>query len=344
MDSSPATLNHGEHVLDTLQSTQVAALNRRTVPILGACLELGAATRGTFMGPMALRTAGIARVARRSRPRGERPRHALGGRVGGAWGGAAGRGALPLPAGDRRLDAAAARPRLRHGGGRRGAGLPRRRPFDLDGHDQRRRPRAAASRAASSPSSGSTPMPTTTPRETSPQRQHARHGALLPRRRGEPRADPGQPRPSIRCRRRASTSSAPARSTRARRRGSSPHGIDTVDMRQIDERGVSALLAERIEGWRARGRASARELRRRLPRPGGGAGHRHRGAGRRHLPRGASGDGDALRRGLVGSVDVVELNPFLDERGRTRRDRHRARGEPLRPHRARPPAGRRAAA
>ena len=30
-------------------------------------------------------------------------------------------------------------------------------------------------------------------------------------------------------------------------------GIDTVDMRQIDERGVSALLAERIEGWRKRG-------------------------------------------------------------------------------------------
>jgi arginase len=30
-------------------------------------------------------------------------------------------------------------------------------------------------------------------------------------------------------------------------------GLDVVDMRRIDERGVSALLAERIAGWRARG-------------------------------------------------------------------------------------------
>jgi arginase len=39
--------------------------------------------------------------------------------------------------------------------------------------------------------------------------------------------------------------------------------------------------------------------------------------GRCHLPRGASGDGDAARQRRVTSLDLVELNPFLDERGRT---------------------------
>ena len=51
---------------------------------------------------------------------------------------------------------------------------------------------------------------------------------------------------SIRCRAATSTSSAPARSIPASGRGWSPTGIDCVDMRPIDERGVSALLAERI--------------------------------------------------------------------------------------------------
>ena len=112
-------------------------------------------------------------------------------------------------------------------------------------------------------------------------------------------------------------------------------------MRQIDERGVSALLAERIEGWRARGvhlhvsfdvdfldPAVAPGTGTVVP---GGATYREA-----HLVMEMLCDS-----GLVGSVDVVELNPFLDERGRTAVDRHRAGGEPLRPHRARPPAGRR---
>ena len=95
------------------------------------------------------------------------------------------------------------------------------------------------------------------------------------------------------------------------------HGVDAVDMRAIDERGVSALLADRIARWQARGRRAARQLRPRLPRPGGRAG------------TGTIVPGGATYReahlvmemlcdsGLVGSVDVVELNPFLDERGRT---------------------------
>ena len=84
--------------------------------------------------------------------------------------------------------------------------------------------------------------------------------------------DPGEQRAA--ARRTASTSSTCGRSTSAASRRCSPSGS---------------------RGWQARGRAPARQLRRRLPRPGGRAGHRHRGAGRRHLPRGAPGHGDALR-------------------------------------------------
>jgi arginase len=95
------------------------------------------------------------------------------------------------------------------------------------------------------------------------------------------------------------------------------HGVDTVDMRQIDERGVSSLLAERIAGWRARGvhlhvsfdvdfldPAIAPGTGTVVP---GGATYREA-----HLVMEMLCDS-----GLVGSVDVVELNPFLDERGRT---------------------------
>ena len=88
-------------------------------------------------------------------------------------------------------------------------------------------------------------------------------------------------------------------------------------MRAIDERGVSALLAERIAGWRARGvhlhvsfdvdfldPAVAPGTGTVVP---GGATYREA-----HLVMEMLCDS-----GLVGSVDVVELNPFLDERGRT---------------------------
>ena len=95
------------------------------------------------------------------------------------------------------------------------------------------------------------------------------------------------------------------------------HGIDCVDMRAIDERGVCRC-------WRS----------------GSGAG----GSADVHLhvsfdvdfldPAVAPGSGTVVPggatyreahlvmemlcdAGLVGSVDVVELNPFLDERGRT---------------------------
>ena len=88
-------------------------------------------------------------------------------------------------------------------------------------------------------------------------------------------------------------------------------------MRAIDERGVSALLAERIARWQARGvrlhvsfdvdfldPAVAPGTGTVVP---GGATYREA-----HLVMEMLCDS-----GLVGSVDVVELNPFLDERGRT---------------------------
>jgi arginase len=95
------------------------------------------------------------------------------------------------------------------------------------------------------------------------------------------------------------------------------HGIDCVDMRQIDERGVCALLAERIARWRER------EV------------HLHVSLDADFLdPAVTPGTGTVVPGGLtyreahlvmemlcdsgvVGSLDVVELNPFLDERGRS---------------------------
>lgn len=95
------------------------------------------------------------------------------------------------------------------------------------------------------------------------------------------------------------------------------HGVDVVDMRQIDERGVAALMAERIAEWQARGvRLHVSfdvdfldpEV---APGTGtvvpGGATYREA-----HLVMEMLSDA-----GIVGSLDVVELNPFLDTRGRT---------------------------
>lgn len=94
-------------------------------------------------------------------------------------------------------------------------------------------------------------------------------------------------------------------------------GIDVVDMRQIDERGVTALMAERIARWQERGvwlhvsfdvDFLDPEI---APGTGtvvpGGATYREA-----HLVMEMLSDA-----GIVGSLDVVELNPFLDIRGRT---------------------------
>ena len=95
--------------------------------------------------------------------------------------------------------------------------------------------------------------------------------------------------------------------------------IRVGDMRQIDEFGVGVLIRRVIDTVRAQRRRAACQLRRRFSRPRlapgvgttvpGGATYREA-----HLVMELLHDS-----GLVGSVDIVELNPFLDERGRTAR-------------------------
>lgn len=94
-------------------------------------------------------------------------------------------------------------------------------------------------------------------------------------------------------------------------------GVDCIDMRRIDEHGVSRLLAERIKRW------AARDVHLHVSldvdfldpavAPGSGTvvpgGATYREA---HLVMEMLCDA-----GLTGSLDVVELNPFLDERGRS---------------------------
>ncbi len=93
--------------------------------------------------------------------------------------------------------------------------------------------------------------------------------------------------------------------------------IDCVDMRHIDEHGVCALMAARIAHWRERDvhlhvsldvdfldPAVAPGTGTVVP---GGATYREA-----HLIMEMLSDS-----GLVGSLDVVELNPFMDDRGRS---------------------------
>lgn len=95
------------------------------------------------------------------------------------------------------------------------------------------------------------------------------------------------------------------------------HGIDCVDMRHIDEHGVAVPIAARIARWREKGVHLHVSFDVDFLDPGvapgtgtvvpGGATYREA-----HLVMEMLCDS-----GLVGSVDVVELNPFLDDRGRS---------------------------
>ncbi len=315
MDSHPATPNHGEHVLDTLQAPQVSALSRRTVPILGACLELGAGTPGTLMGPMALRTAGIARaladLGHQVSDRGtlweaesvvtEVPPQAAARcrflpEIAGwtrrlhdhAYGMATG-DAVPLfLGGDHSISMGTVSGIARrcHEHGREMVVLW------LDAHADYNTP------------------------QTSPSGNM--HGMALSFIVGEESlkpmlaSRPFYPVPPANIHLFGARSIDPGEKARL-----IAHGIDTVDMRQIDERGVSSLLAERIKGWRKRDVhlhvSFDVDLLDPALAPGTGTvvpgGTTYREA---HLVMEMLCDS-----GLVGSVDLVELNPFLDERGRT---------------------------
>lgn len=96
-------------------------------------------------------------------------------------------------------------------------------------------------------------------------------------------------------------------------------GLGCTDMRAIDENGVAVLMRQLIEGWQARDvhlhvsldvdvmdPALAPGVGTTVP---GGASYREA-----HLIMEMLCDS-----GLLGSLDIVELNPFLDERGKSAR-------------------------
>ena len=295
--------------------TEFAAGARRDIPILGACLELGGPARGTLMGPHALRTAGLLRaladLGHRVDDRGSlhevaavsvamEPRHAgrcnhLGAIAG--WTralhdhayGMCGEARVPLfLGGDHAISMGTISGVARHCA-ERGRELV---VLWLDAHADYNTPETTpsgnlhgmvlaflAGEASLRPILGSRPF-----HPVAPSNLHVFGARSI---------DP------------------------AEKRRLKADAVDIVDMRKIDERGVSTLLAERIAGWQARGvhlhvsldvdfldpavaPASGTVV------PGGTT---YREA---HLVMETLSDS-----GLVGSVDVVELNPFLDERGRT---------------------------
>ena len=304
-------------MLDTSQAAlPLTTRNRRDIAMLGAALELGAGTRGTLMGPDALRTAGLARVLAD-----------LGHRVGD-------RGTIhavdPVPVAMAPETAA----RCRHLG--EIAGWTRRLhdqahalateggvPVFLGGdHAVSLGSISGVARACAEAGRELAVLwidahaDYNTP-ESSPSGNL--HGMALSFLAGEPAlapildaSRPLHPIPHGNIHILGARSVDPGERIRL-----AAHGIDVVDMRAIDERGVSALLAERIARWRARGvrlhvsfdvdfldPAVAPGTGTVVP---GGATYREA-----HLVMEMLCDS-----GLVGSVDVVELNPFLDERGRT---------------------------
>lgn len=308
----------GEPVLDTYTlpaALPPTKLNRRDIRLLGAGLELGAASRGTLMGPDALRTAGLARaladLGHRVTDRGnlERPDAAAVamelrlaercrylGEIAGwtralhdrAWEMAGEAGVPIFLGGDHSISMGSI-----SGVARRCAEAGRELAvLWLDAHADYNTP------------------------ETSPSGNL--HGMALAFLAGDPSLQPLLGERSLATIGTGNMHVFGARSVdpgeRARLQAD---GIDCVDMRRIDERGVSELLAERIAGWQARGvhlhvsfdvdfldPAVAPGTGTVVP---GGATYREA-----HLVMEMLCDS-----GLVGSLDVVELNPFLDERGRT---------------------------
>ncbi len=103
----------------------------------------------------------------------------------------------------------------------------------------------------------------------------------------------------------------------AERRRIREHGLGCTDMRAIDEHGVATLLRPLIEDWQERGVHLHVSLDVDVMDPSlapgvgttvpGGTTYREA-----HLIMETLCDS-----GLLGSLDIVELNPFLDERGRS---------------------------
>lgn len=302
-------------MLDTAKATTTMVDVTRDIPVLGASLELGGPARGTLMGPLALRTAGLLRalaeLGHRVDDRGTlhdiepvaaalEPRHA--GRCNhlaaiAGWTralhdhayGMCGEGRVPLfLGGDHAISMGTISGVACHCA-ERGRELA---ILWLDAHADYNTP------------------------ETTPSGNM--HGMVLAFLAGEPSlrpllgSRPFHATPPSNLHVFGARSIDPSEKLRL-----AADAVDIVDMRRIDERGVSTLLAERIADWQARGvhlhvsldvdfldPAVAPASGTVVP---GGATYREA-----HLVMETLCDS-----GLVGSVDVVELNPFLDERGRT---------------------------
>ena len=241
--------------------------------------------------------------------------------------------ALPLPRRDRRLDAAHRRRRLRDAA-RRVAGVPRRRSQAVDGQRQRRRrPCAEAGRQLfvlwlDAHADFNTPA-------TSPSGNM--HGMPVAFFCGEAEfgADPGGRRPAGGAGR-TSMSSASARSIRA---SGAARRAGVNCLRHARDRRARRLARSCASSSPAGGRRrhAACQPRRRFPRPGGRARRRHDGARRRHLPRGASGHGDAVRQ-RAGRLARPGRAQSVPRRPRThaRVAAGRAGGQPVRPPHLRP--------
>jgi arginase len=303
-------------VLDRLHpETMTTARTGQNLMLLGLAHERGAATAGTLMGPDALRTAGLARVLA-----------ALGHQV-------SDRGNLhqapeaevdmpePLAARCRALPEVAGWARRIHDEAHdlaRESGVP----IFLGGdHSISIGTVAGMSRRCAETGQDIAVLwidahaDYNTP-ETSPSGNM--HGMALAAIAGEPSLAPvlGRRRPHPVARDNIHVFGARSVDPGERARIAA-HGIDCVDMRQIDERGVVALMGQRIARWRERDVHLHVSLDADFLDPSvapgtgttvpGGATYREA-----HLIMEMLADS-----GLVGSLDVVELNPFLDQRGQT---------------------------
>jgi arginase len=306
----------GDHVLDTERgATPPEALVRQDIRLVGVGLELGAASRGTLMGPDALRTAGLVRVLRD-----------LGHRVTDCGSlhevpAAAVEMDPALKARCRHLEAIAGWTRAIHDRAfemARAGGVP---VFLGGDHSISMGSISGVARACAASGQELAVLwldahadyntPETTPSGNL-------HGMALSMLAGEPSLAgilgdrPGAALAAERLHVFGARSVDPEERARLK-----AHGIDVVDMRQVDERGVAALLAERIAAWRAAGAwlhvSFDVDFLDPAVAPGTGTvvpgGMSYREA---HLVMEMLCDS-----GLVGSLDVVELNPFLDERGRS---------------------------
>ena len=289
--------------------------NKPHIALLGIPIEIGASQAGTLMGPAALRTAGIGRILDQLgfgvEDHGDMATPGIAAADG------------PAPANTKYYDEVGAWVRALSERAwdmravRRDPDLHGRRSLAVDGIGERRRAALAGARPAAVRAVARCPC-RLQHAGNDRHRQHARHVGRVPlRRAGLDGLLGNQPRVSI----------SPDQLDLFGIRSIDPlekklvheRPIAVADMRAIDEFGVAVLIRKVIERVRARNGvlhvsfdvdfldpAVAPGVGTTVP---GGATYREA-----HLIMELLHDS-----GLVRSVDIVELNPFLDERGRTAR-------------------------